>query len=564
MSRFYIGLATSGHDPSFAIVNENGNIIFAESTERFLQDKRAWGAAPDLKGHIEPVLKQIIADHPEASFKVATTWKRNKSTTNQKLRHNLQDVDILEWIQSLQSSLFDSAGIHLKLLCKSRIQEPVLHYDHHLCHAVAAVSSAPFDNATCLVLDGHGEVGSASLYSWAKGKLNREWRSWGPGSLGAFYSWLTDICRFDSIGGEEWKVMGLAAYGKPQDHYTNILRQILTIESGKPVISDLQGVQSFKAQLMAITPASSDYMDYADLAASGQAVFAEFADQILRSIYQQCPNDNLIYTGGCALNSSYNGSILSNHEFKHIHVPSAPGDDGNAVGAALLAWQDDHPKTPLPCNQTSPYLGIVPAKQAIEKLNTYCGLKVTKCTNDMGFIAQKLAAGNVIGVMRGRAEFGPRALGNRSILADPRSRDMKDKINRLVKGREAYRPFAPIIIADKVDEWFENAQPAPYMSYTLKWREDKQHLVPAVVHKDGTGRLQTVSPASNPWLYSLAEAFDEITGVPVILNTSLNVMGKPIVHTVNDAVAVLMTTGLDALIIDDIFVEKHHSYNDLS
>lgn len=564
MPRFYIGLATSGHDPSFAIANEKGNIIFAEATERFLQDKRAWGAAPDLKGHIEPVLKQIITEHPEASFKVATTWKRDKSTTNIKLLHNLQDADTLQWIQSLQSSIFDLAGIHLKLLCKNRIQESVLHYDHHLCHAVAAVSSAPFNDATCLVLDGHGEVGAASLYNWAEGKLVRKWRSWGPGSLGAFYSWLTDICRFDSIGGEEWKVMGLAAYGNPQDKYTNILRQILTIESGKPIISDLQRVQSLKAQLMVITPDSSDYMDFADLAASGQAVFAEFADQILRDIYQQCPNDNLIYTGGCALNSSYNGTIIGNHEFKHIHVPSSPGDDGNAVGAALLAWQDDHPELPLPHNQTSPYLGTVPAKNSIEKLEAYSGLKVTKCNDDIGFIAQKLAAGHIIGVMRGRAEFGPRALGNRSILADPRGQNMKDKINRLVKGREAYRPFAPIIIADKVDEWFENAQPAPFMSYTLKWREHKQRQVPAVVHKDGTGRLQTVSSDSNPWLYSLTKAFDEITGVPVILNTSLNVMGKPIVHTVNDAIAVLLTTGLDALIIGDIYVEKYGSNNKLS
>ena len=164
--------------------------------------------------------------------------------------------------------------------------------------------------------------------------------------------------------------------------------------------------------------------------------------------------------------------------------------------------------------------------------------------------------------MRGQAEFGPRALGNRSILADPRSPDMKARINAIVKGREAYRPFAPVIPQEKVADWFEQVQPSPYMSFTLPWKADKAPHVPAVVHDDNTGRLQTLSPDTTPWLYQLTLAFEQLTDVPVLLNTSFNVMGKPIVHSITDALAVLMTTGLDAVLIDDVLITPvESSYN---
>nr|WP_282434059.1 carbamoyltransferase C-terminal domain-containing protein [Marinomonas sp. UCMA 3892] len=181
---------------------------------------------------------------------------------------------------------------------------------------------------------------------------------------------------------------------------------------------------------------------------------------------------------------------------------------------------------------------------------------VAKCESDgVKEVASLLAEGKIIGVMRGAAEFGPRALGNRSILADPRSPDMKNRINAIVKGREAYRPFAPIISVEKAPEWFENAQSSPYMSFTLKWKTDKLSLVPAVVHQDHTGRLQTLTEHTTPWLKALVDAFEELTHVPILLNTSFNVMGKPIVHTINDALAVLSTTGLDAVLIDNILIK---------
>ena len=158
--------------------------------------------------------------------------------------------------------------------------------------------------------------------------------------------------------------------------------------------------------------------------------------------------------------------------------------------------------------------------------------------------------------MRGRAEFGPRALGHRSIIADPRSPGMKDRINERVKGREAYRPFAPVVPVDKAEEWFERSQPSPYMSFALPWRAQQRGRVPAVVHEDGTGRLQTVDPVTAPWMSELVTRFGQRTDVPVILNTSFNVMGKPIIHTVEDALGVLMTSGLDAVLIEDVLIEK--------
>ncbi|WP_296049320.1 carbamoyltransferase C-terminal domain-containing protein [uncultured Alteromonas sp.] len=563
MSKYFIGLSTTGHDPAIAIVNPKGQVIFAESTERFLQDKRAWGAMPDQVNHIRPVLKGILAEDPHATFQMATSWLAAKADTINDPHDVFIAKDVINWMASLQKQQQEYAGKNLQFVLGTRVCESIWQFDHHLCHAVNAVYSAPFENAACVILDGEGEVGAASLYSWNDGQLRRKWRSWGPGSLGAFYSWLTDLSGFSSVNGEEWKVMGLAAYGAPVEEWVNRLLCLLEITDGRihwanrevmaNIINFFESEVSFKGK---------PYMAAANLAASAQTAYSRYTLKILQDVHTQTGHDNLILGGGCALNSSFNGTITNSTPFKCVHVPSAPADDGNAIGAALLAWQksmsEAGQKAIISHNQGLPYLGSAPEKCDTDKIYNHAGAYHARYLKDDGAeeLAQLLAQGKIVGVMRGAAEFGPRALGHRSILADPRSPNIKDKINALVKGREAYRPFAPVIPIERVTDWFVNPQPSPYMSFTLKWKYPQSEQVPAVVHEDGTGRLQTLTAETAPWLKRVTELFGEITGVPVLLNTSFNIMGKPIVHSVNDAVSVFMSSGLDAVLIDTLLLTK--------
>jgi carbamoyltransferase len=559
MTRYYLGLSTSGHDPALAIVDPAGSIVFAEATERYLQDKRAWGAAPDHVGHLEHALATIGFEPDRDQLVVASSWARVKADLPVSVSNALLPSADGLWLRGLQAHAQQAAGASLLRLGIVSEEPEVRRFDHHLCHAVAACHGAPFSDGICLVIDGEGEVGAASVFALSGGRLKRAWRSWGPGSLGTLYAWLTSACGFDWRAGEEWKVMGLAAFGTPRPELTDAIVSMVNIVNGRP---QLPGQETIDAAIAAATPhgrTSADPIERAaDLAASGQAAFGLLADQIVAACLP-LGSTNLVLTGGCALNSSYNGTILHRFPFAQVHVPSAPADDGNAVGAALLAWMQDHPDARAPSGAGSPFLGSRVDRRRAADAARNCGYAyVSPCEGDAGatLLASRLAAGKIIGVMRGAAEFGPRALGQRSILADPRPADMKDRLNKRVKGREAYRPFAPIVPVERVGSWFERPQPSPYMSFTLPWKAEARERVPAVVHADGTGRLQTVDGRANPWMQSLLTAFEAETGVPIILNTSFNVMGKPIVHSVADAMAVLATTGLDGVLLEDTLIEK--------
>jgi carbamoyltransferase len=560
MSKWYLGLSTSGHDPALALVDESGRVAFAEATERYLQDKRAWGAAPDHVGHLESALAAVGFDPAADELVVASSWARVKANLPVRVSNALLPASDGLWLRGLQAHAVEAAGASLLRLGLATEQPEVLRFDHHACHAAAACYSAPFADGLCLVIDGEGEVGAASLYRVRAGRAERLWRSWGPGSLGTFYAWLTGQCGFDWRAGEEWKVMGLAAFGMPDPMLTEALQAMLTIDKGRPQLGSADAIARAVRAAAAYRRNAGDPAEKgADLAASGQLAYAMLVDQMLAACVP-LGETNLILTGGCALNSSHNGTIRGRFGFERVHVPPAPADDGNAIGAALLAWRQAHPAAAMPFARTSPFLGTAIPRRAIDLAAQAQGLaSVTQSAQPAALLAKRLAAGSIIGVMRGAAEFGPRALGHRSILADPRPRDMKERINNRVKGRETYRPFAPVIAATQTHDWFDRAQPSPYMGFTLPWQAEKRDRVPAVVHHDGTGRLQTVDKESNPWMAELLSAFERETGVPIVLNTSFNVMGKPIVHTVQDAMAVLATTGLDGVLLDDVLIEKSTS-----
>lgn len=557
MALFHLGLSTSGHDPALAIVDSEGQLTYAEATERFVQDKRAWGVAPDHVNHLLDALAHIGFDVGTDTLSVATSWKNVKAELPVEVQSDLLPVTDALWLRELQAGAFARAGASLLRLGASQSMPTVRRYDHHLCHAVTASVFASAQSGACIVLDGEGEVGAVSLFNLRDRRIKRRWRSWGPGSLGTLYAWCTQLCGFDWRLGEEWKVMGLAAYGAVRPEIVDALCALLFVERGKLRFAKPEVLSHLAQDVRRLAPTGARLMDAADFAASSQAAYSRLADQVLSACLDGS-DGTLFLSGGCALNSSYNGTIMGRTGFDQIHIPPAPADDGNAVGAAVLSWMETTGCDQIPNFEAMPYLGAAPSISKLARLENMHGIaKVTDLGDQSDLrLASLLAAGKIIGVFRGRAEFGPRALGNRSILADPRQPDMKDRINRLIKGREPYRPFAPVVCEEDVADWFEAPQSSPFMSLTLKWRETRKALVPAVVHEDGTGRLQTVAAATAPWLHRLVQTFGAETGVPIIMNTSLNVMGKPIVHSIEDALAVFTMTGLDALLVEDTLIEK--------
>ena len=579
--RYYLGLATTFHDPALALVGPDGDVIFAEATERYLQYKRAPNCEPDSA----PRMASFLAEHlpGDAELVIATTWGEDYAAFLS--RTAATGVFALPALAALSPDLNRSlvperaertfiAGLHAAqmragtgtLLGLDRAfggRVPVVElrrYAHHLTHAAYGVWSSPFANATCLVVDGMGETGASAIYALADGRLTEVRRHRGRESLGFYFGLVTDLAGFDQAKGEEWKIMGLAPYGRRDPALMALLQRLYRIEDGRLRFAEAGVAQAVATEILARRPPDALDQGWADLARCGQDVFEEMMDALVAEAERLAPHANLVLTGGCALNSSYNGKLLGRSGFQRLHVPPAPADDGNALGAAWLAYAADNPDWRGPGGEASAYLGSRVSTEPLERMALQ-EPRLRRLGHDgvTQAAAEILAAGKLLGWVQGRAEFGPRALGNRSILADPRPADAKETLNAKVKYREAFRPFAPSILAEHGPDWFEDYQDAPTMERTLVWRESQRGRVPAVVHADGTGRLQSVTPERNPRYAALIAAFAERTGVPILLNTSFNVMGKPILHTAEDAILMFHTTGLDALVVEDWIMEKSHT-----
>jgi carbamoyltransferase len=377
--------------------------------------------------------------------------------------------------------------------------------------------------------------------------------------VGFLYAKITELCGYDWVLGEEGKVMGLAPYGKLNHNVYRLLHRLYKFKNGNLSIASRSTIQTTFDEIQSYARTSKEPFEHAaNIAHTGQQVFCEILLHLLDDLSRLKLSRNLIVSGGCALNSSFNGSIIERTEFDNLYVPSAPGDDGNSIGAAFLAYHADHPECQASGRYQSPYLGSSISHDALSKIGNLGGSCRVEHLSDEIFhrAAKLLSAGKVIGWIQGRAEFGPRALGNRSILADPRRRDIKEVINLKVKCREAYRPFAPSILHEYGHEYFENYQESPYMERTLRYRESVISKIPGVVHVDRTGRVQTVKQEWNAYFYRLISAFHQLTGVPLVLNTSFNIMGRPIIHSLEDAIGMFYTSGLDAIVINDYMIEK--------
>ena len=575
--KYYIGLACTFHDSAIAIIDSEGKILFAEATERFTQSKRAPGIVSDDGNNIAELIKKYCPDGNE--FVISYSWSRSfynnlifQSITGvlgfkmkmvdfllRKIPGDILNCYDLIGLQRQQMNTINQTGISLKKSLRAifkncRVKN--FYYNHHLTHAVYACYTSPFDEGTCVVVDGIGEKGSFSIYHYKENKIKPIFIQKNLGSMGFFYALITSLCGFDFFKGEQWKVMGLAPYGQVNKSFYLLLKSMVRVKGYSFRFTFFKWLNSLKELSANVNRAS--FKDTADMACTGQLVFSEIMEELLNNVYKLSPSQNLIYTGGCALNSSFNGKILSKTNFRQLYVPSAPADDGNAVGAALISYYKENINNGSIHKNYSPYLGSSMSEFTLNNLLKFGGIKNIRCfEKDINEItATLIAEGKLVGWIQGRAEFGPRALGNRSILADPRSTEMKDKINSCIKFREEFRPFSPAILHEYGPEYFKKYEESPFMERTLVFKEEVLHKIPAVVHIDNSGRLQSVKKETNEKFYQLINSFYLKTGIPLLLNTSLNVMGKPIIHSVEDAIGIFFTSGLDVLVIDNYLIEK--------
>lgn len=575
-NRNYIGIACTGHENALAIVNSAGEIVFAEGIERYLQNKRAINTPAD-----DPLrTPKLIEKYCEkgAEIVVARSWS---DAANERMRSDAMamrramigcdpetDHDWLKRV-TFHMGMWDTfvgpnvqlAGTGVARHCEITGTKIIKrNYVHHKTHAAYGCLVSGLEDAVAVVFDGYGEGSSNSYFHYKQGRLQEldlpksSRNLYGSlSSLGMYYGHtICGLFGFEITNGEEWKVMGLAPYGNLDPELYQLLKKHIFVD-GYDIVMDEQAKGTYQELQRYAKRRDQSYEDVADVAFTAQHHFSEMLIEILSKLHKLGLSDNLVMGGGCALNSTLNGLVTQRTPFRRLFVPPAPSDDGNAIGAALLAYHEDHDGPPSKSFH-SPYLGCAIDEKDLTPYLQHGSMlgRVSISPNEViGYVAEQLALGKIVGWVQGRAEFGPRALGNRSILADPRRGDMKDRINQVVKFREKFRPFAPSILDEYGDEYFEHYESTPYMERTLKFKPRYRALLGAVCHVDGTGRLQSVRREWNPRFYDLISAFHGLTGTPMLLNTSLNVMGKPIVHSAGDAFNIFLSSGIDVLVIDD-------------
>lgn len=593
-SGLIVGHANGIHDQAVAF--SRGDVLYAEGLERHLQVKRAL-CSFGLFQSARPLRRAFrdLGIDPAAVDEIALrrTWSHTPDEIRDLARAVTAERDGIDgWPAPAAAAAAMDTTFEIQLPWILRGRRPGFHrprevaprtgqlddvfkpamrlpgapivraaaVPHHLAHAANAVYTSPFDECLVMVVDGAGERESTSFFHFHDDRFDPIASSANEQSLGLLYALVTHLAGFDVWEGEEWKVMGLAAYGAPRPEIQRFFHARTRLD-GLRVHLDFG--PSWPEELTAVTgplrdPGDPDVLKSADLAHNFQEYFTQTLCQLADAASRLGLSRNLAFAGGCALNSAANGRILRASGFERLHVPSAPADDGNALGAVLYERHCVR-KVPRAAGPLSPYLGSDLDLAEIERAISFHALPSRRFDDPdelCAEVAALLASGAILGWMQGRAEFGPRALGHRSILADPRAPDMKDRINARVKFREEYRPLAPAILHEHGAQYFDPYELSPYMERALPFREEVRARVPAVVHVDGTGRLQSVERSRSPLFHRLISAFHARTGVPLLVNTSLNVMGKPIVHSAADALTVFVSTGLDHLVLGPHVLSK--------
>jgi carbamoyltransferase len=464
--------------------------------------------------------------------------------------------------------------------------KPELHHvEHHRAHLASAFFVGPFRDAALLSVDGFGDFVSSMWGSGSDKRIDVGGEIGFPHSLGIFYTAITQYLGFPHYG-DEYKVMGLAPYGKPA--MLEAMRDIVRVEKngrftlnldyfthhsvgldmvwqgGAPVIGPVYSQHLIDR--LGPGRAPEDPMDqrHKDLAASMQAMFEEAFFAMANALYETTQNPRLCLAGGCAYNSVANGLVFERTKFRDLYIQAAAGDAGGAIGAAYWVWNQELGRDRAFVMDHA-YLGPEYSDAQIDEAVEARRADIAEADCRMERVhderelcrrtAASIAGGNVVGWFQGRMEWGPRALGNRSIVCDPRRADMKNILNLKIKRRESFRPFAPSILREAVGDWFETDYDVPFMLQVYQIREEKRAAIPAVTHVNGSGRLQSVTREQNRRYYALIEAFGEATGVPIVLNTSFN-ENEPVVNTPAQALDCFLRTKMDLLVMGDLMIAR--------
>lgn len=566
-----VGLNTSGYVSSAAVVVD-GELAFAAAEERF--DRRKYSKYFPMQAlraglkHVGACIDDVdcfaigynpaisVAGRPRAGFSEWPAYPGYRFSSNP--NNLLPQLSPAEWRET-QQIFFAADGEKIRLR----------YVTHHLAHAANAFLLSGETEAAILTCDGYGERAALTMGRASERGIEIAKQIDFPHAIGMFYATMTQFLGFLPHG-DEWKLMGAAAYGDPA-RYRDALGRTLTWTVEGELEVDLSYFNYFDFDVSPMHRPKLEHLigparqpdapleqRHFDLAAAVQQLTEDYLRTVLAALHRSTGARVACLAGGVMMNSVFNGKAAQDGPFERIFVPFAPDDNGNSIGAALwVAWQEGERK---PGERPPPSACLGPAYTDAEIRSTLerFGLAFEQCADIAGQTAKLVAAGRVVGWFQGRMEFGDRALGSRSILADPRAPEMKERLNRAVKYREAFRPFAPSILAARQHDYVaaERAITSPYMDKALPIRQALHAQVPAVVHADGSARIQTVESAQNPLFHSMIEAFEQLTGVPLVLNTSFNVAGEPIVESPTDAIRTFFASGLDALAIGNFLLCK--------
>jgi carbamoyltransferase len=547
------------HDSSACIVRD-GELLFAVAEERISRVKHD-ASFPKLA--IQACL-EFAHVRAEQLDEVCFGWQ----TAGPVYRHDLKLYALGDWpityLNVLNSTRHFLSMWHQESGAKRFVQQfgkiagRMRFVDHHLAHALSAYAYSGFDEAAIVIMDGRGAWEATSIWRGRNGRIEHGLTIPYPDSVGVFYSAFTDYLGFVPYS-DEWKVMGLAPYGQPGVKLDAFIDPEAAPYRVHTKRLNGNGSGSFSGLTAVLGPpraAESDIDDrHKNIAYAAQDCCELAMMSVVRMAIDKTRCRNLCLAGGVALNSKANGKILASGLVDKMFVQPAAADDGVALGAALAPYLDSGGRLPNKAMRHA-YLGPAFDDEAIETaLRTY-RLRYTRLDDPAATAAELLSQGKILGWFQGRMEFGPRALGSRSILADPRDPEMNTKVNNAVKFREWWRPFAPSIKKEAAADYLESATDSPFMILTAQVRPEKRSVIPAVTHVDGSARPQTVEKEINPLYWRLIDEFGKRTGVPVVMNTSFNLRGEAIVHTPTDAVRTFFSSGMDALVIGSFLVEK--------
>jgi carbamoyltransferase len=581
------------HGDSAACLFVDGKLIAAAAEERFRRIKH-WAGLPTTA--INYVLEEGKislgeVDHIAINRKPGVNNLRRLGFV---LTHWPHPKLMAQKIKSIRSaaSVKETLEAHYGIEIKAELHQ----VEHHLAHLASAYLVSGFDEAACISVDGFGDFTSTAFGVGQGSDLKIDSRVYFPHSLGIFYSALTQFLGFPRYGDED-KVMGLAPYGEP--NFLEPLREIVRIRpdgsfrlnvryfrhhaakfsySWKDCAPEV-GTLYRRALIDLLGPARKPdeplEQKHKDIARSVQATYEKAFFALLQALHKQHPSDNLAVAGGCAMNSVANGKVYRRTPFKKMYLPAAAGDAGGAIGAAAYVQAQISDQRSAVSGQAnlssdlrpliSAYLGPESNEEEIHAMIDWKkkGLSDAGCTTSyigdeeelLKKTAQAIADGKIVGWFQGRMEWGPRALGNRSILADPRNAGIKDVLNEKIKRRESFRPFAPSILREEVAEWFETDDDVPFMTKVFQIRAKYRDMIPAVIHVDGTGCLQTVHKETNPRYYRLIEHFRDLTGVPLVLNTSFH-ENEPVVCYPEEALDCFLRAEMDLLVVGNFWIAR--------